>query len=447
MLEVIKMYFLSSVFVILTAIYLQSRILNKKIVFNFINVIYLLLLMILCIINYIFVNSFLRFFSITILICLFSSLILKESLFKTFIASIIQQFLAFISELFYMLLFSLLSINLLNVSIDNTIFLTVINLIICLTSIFIYEIRYIQTKIKKILKMFDKLKYINVYLILLFFLVTLNFLLTSNYIIESNALIALINVIFIIIYSIILIVFMFEKKKTIMYLEKNKALLSNLNEYEKMLDYQRVSNHENKNQLLVIKSMIEKKDKDVLNYIDEIIKDKREDNEILYNQAKKIPSGGLQGLIYQKMLLIQEKNINLILDVSNEVRKMDFSTIPSKMNYDICRIIGIILDNAIEATIKLNEENKEILISMYIDEYFIIEISNRFIGEIDINKIFNKGYTTKEKGHGYGLNLLRKIVNENDNIINEVKVTNNIFTQIIKIKTDFLVNNVVEIKK
>ena len=126
---------------------------------------------------------------------------------------------------------------------------------------------------------------------------------------------------------------------------------------------------------------------------------------------------------------------------------MDFSTIPSKMNYDICRIIGIILDNAIEATIKLNEENKEILISMYIDEYFIIEISNRFIGEIDINKIFNKGYTTKEKGHGYGLNLLRKIVNENDNIINEVKVTNNIFTQIIKIKTDFLVNNVVEIKK
>ena len=257
MLEVIKIYFLSSVFVILTAIYLQSRILNKKIVLNFINIIYLLLLMILCIINYIFVNSFLRFFSITILISLFSSLIFKESLFKTFIASIIQQFIAFISELFYMVLFSLLSINLLNFSINNTLFLTVINLIICLTSIFIYEIGYVRTKIKKIVKMFDRLNYITVYLILLFFLVTLNFLLTSNYITESNTLIAFINVIFIIIYSIILIVFMFEKKKNLMYLEKNKALLSNLNEYEKMLDYQRVSNHENKNQLLVIKSVQE----------------------------------------------------------------------------------------------------------------------------------------------------------------------------------------------
>ena len=34
-------------------------------------------------------------------------------------------------------------------------------------------------------------------------------------------------------------------------------LLKNLNEYENLLDLQRVSNHENKNQLLVIKGMID----------------------------------------------------------------------------------------------------------------------------------------------------------------------------------------------
>ena len=201
-----------------------------------------------------------------------------------------------------------------------------------------------------------------------------------------------------------------------------------------MLDYQRVNNHENKNQLLVIKSMIEKKDKKLMDYINEIIKEKREDNEIVYNMAKRIPSGGLQGLIYQKMLLMQEKNIEISLDINNKVRKIDFEKLSAKMNYDICRIVGIIIDNAIEETVKFDKKEREIIISMYIDDDFIIEVSNRIKDDIDLNKIYEKGYTSKKKGHGYGLSLLKKIVDENEQIRNEVKIVNNIFTQIVKIK-------------
>ena len=71
---------------------------------------------------------------------------------------------------------------------------------------------------------------------------------------------------------------------------------------------------------------------------------------------------------------------------------------------------------------------------MYIDDYFNIEISNHFAGGIEIDKIFNKGYTTKSSGHGYGLTLLRKIVDNNDRITNEVKIIDNLFIQVIKIK-------------
>ena len=104
------------------------------------------------------------------------------------------------------------------------------------------------------------------------------------------------------------------------------------------------------------------------------------------------------------------------------------------MNYDICRIVGIIIDNAIEETSKIDEKNKEIIISMYTDEYFIIEVSNRFKSNIDLNNIYKKGYTTKGKNHGYGLSLLKKIVDNNSRISNEISITNNIFTQMIKIK-------------
>ena len=184
-----------------------------------------------------------------------------------------------------------------------------------------------------------------------------------------------------------------------------------------MLDYQRVNNHENKNQLLVIKSMIEKNNDNVIEYIDEIIKEKREDNEFVYNKTKRIPSGGLQGLIYQKMLLMQEKNIEVNLDINSKVRKVDLENLSSKMNYDICRIVGIIIDNAIEETAKFNKKDREIIISMYVDDMFIIEVSNRIKDDLDLIKIYDKGYTSKEKGHGYGLSLLKKIVDENDNLL------------------------------
>lgn len=434
MLEAIKMYFLSSLIITMTAIYLQSDILNKKMHFNFINCFFIISLILLSIINYMFVDSFIRFFSTTILVSIFLSLVLKEKFFTTFVSSFIQQLLFFVSEFIYMIIFSMFSINMLNLSNNNIYFLIIINLLIPITAIGIYEMKFSKEIIKKIILMVGNLNNKNLYLILLVFIITLNFLLTSNYITEKNISIIVVNVFFIIIYSIILFVFILEKNKNVIYLKENKILLSNLNEYEKMLDYQRVNNHENKNQLLVIKSMVEKNDKKTIEYINEIIKEKREDNELMYTKAKRIPTGGLQGLVYQKMLVMQENYVNVILDVSSNVRKVDFSILSSKMNYDICRIMGIILDNAIEETIKFNRKEREIVISMYIDELFVIEVSNRIKDNIELDKIYDKGYTSKEKGHGYGLSLLKKIIDENTNITNELKIINDIFTQIIKIK-------------
>ena len=434
MLEIIKISFLPCFINILIAIYLQSKILDKKIKLNVKNCIIFIALILFCILNYNFVDSFLRILTNTILLSFYSYLIFKANFYKCFIVSFLEQLLLFISELFYMIVFFAFSINLLNLSQSNFIGSLIVNLMVSFTSILIYNFKGIKLIINQLLSIFEKINNIVIYIILFIFVVTLSFFLNSNYVSSNSFNKALINTLFIILYSIIMFIFLFEKNKNIIYLKENKILLSNLNEYEKMLDYQRVNNHENKNQLLVIKSMIEKKDKKLMEYINEIIKEKREDNEIVYNKAKRIPSGGLQGLIYQKMLLMQENNIEVNLDINNQVRKIDLENMSPKMNYDICRIVGIIIDNAIEETTKFSKKDREIIISMYTDDMFIIEVSNRIKDDVDLSKIYDKGYTSKEKGHGYGLSLLKKIVDENEKIMNEVKIVNNIFTQVIKIK-------------
>ncbi len=432
MLEAIKIYFLPCLINSLTAIYIINKISKKKLNLKC-EIMLIFNMTILLLFNNVFSDESYKFFiSITIILFL-SKLFYLESFDKIIIMNFFVQIIIFISEFIYSIIM-ITFLSDINFLFNNPFWLFISNLIICLISIYIINIKIVIVNLHKILSLTTKLDKFTKYNIALFLIVIINFLLLFIYNDYGNKKDLLFNSFLIIFYILIFLFLLKEKMKNLFFIEERESLIKTLSEYEKMLDYQRVSNHENKNQLLVIKTMVEKNNKKLIDYLNEIIKEKRNDNEIIYSKAKRIPSGGLQGLIYQKMLLMQENNIEIILDVSPQVRKIDLSNISAKMNYDICRIIGVILDNAIEETMKFNKKEREVNISMYVDNLFIIEISNRIKDNIDINKIGNRGYTTKDNGHGYGLILLKKIVNENDKIFNDVRIVNNIFTQIIKIK-------------
>lgn len=433
MIDSFKMYFLPCLINILTAFYLSGILIKKKIDFKKISTYVLILTyVIISIINYIYVSQSFRVITSTISISIFSTLMFREKLYKTFSASIILQTLLFVAELIYALTLTTLKadITLLSSTVQGTL---ITNIVISLMAILLIDIKYIKDISERLLNYIFQMENINNYVLLLFFLLTLNVLLVFMYFSSNDKTIVIINVIFMIIYAIIMYFLINEKSENIRFKNENKMLIENLNEYEKMLDYQRVSNHENKNQLLVIRGMLNSEKQVVLDYIDEIIKEKRVDNEILFTETKRIPTGGLQGLIYQKMLVMQENNIPVEINISKNVRKLDYSNISAKLNYDICRAVGIILDNAIDECKK--NKKKGVFISMYAESGILnIEISNYFEGQIDIEKIFQKGYTTKSDGHGYGLTLLQEIVEKNEKISNETVIIKNIFMQTIKIK-------------
>lgn len=244
----------------------------------------------------------------------------------------------------------------------------------------------------------------------------------------------IVSFIMVVIYTIIVIVTIKE------FSEKNKiqseydVLLTNLSEYENLLDRQRILNHENKNQLLVIKGMINKREENVIEYIDTIIDTQYLDNENLIMKTNRIPSGGLRGLVYYKMLGMKDKNINVNLEVDSNLRNLDFTSIPIRTNQELCKIIGVFLDNAIQAVDNLDEKKINILLKY--ENGLIVKISNNYKGVIDLDKIDNKGYTTKGNGHGYGLTLVKNIIKNNELFENTKEINGKMFTQVIKLKTD-----------
>ena len=203
-----------------------------------------------------------------------------------------------------------------------------------------------------------------------------------------------------------------------------------------MIDQFRVYTHENRNEFYTIRNMLKNGDKreDVIKYIDTLIDNKIQDNEKIMKKTAKIPSGGLRATIYSKLCLMDKLKIKYKLNISRDVKTTDLIDLDEELVLKICRILGVFLDNAIEAVKTLKK--KEISVEMYIlDNKLCVDITNNFKGNLELDKISEAKYTTKGNGHGYGLTLVNQILNEEIGILeNEKSINRDTFTQTLKIK-------------
>lgn len=206
------------------------------------------------------------------------------------------------------------------------------------------------------------------------------------------------------------------------------SMIMTSSNYEKLLEDSRINNHENKNQLIIVKSLIDPNNKEALDYLQNLIVNNfKEDNNILLKVAK-VPVGGLRGLIYYKLLLMHSLDISYILNVSKEVDNTIFKNISLTSLQNYYKAVGVILDNAIDAVKSLKE--KAVVIEMYINaNNFIINLSNEYNKNVDFENLGKNTQTTKDGEHGYGLQLVNKILNQDKNLSNEKEVIGDIFIQ------------------
>jgi two-component system sensor histidine kinase AgrC len=132
----------------------------------------------------------------------------------------------------------------------------------------------------------------------------------------------------------------------------------------------------------------------------------------------------LKGILSIKAIYAQDKDVEFRLDVANEITYFDMDII------DLCRCVGIILDNAIEAALMSKSKRVDCGIIKRKKSVLIV-VHNTYDGEnIDIRKIYNKGYTTKskdDKSRGLGLFTLKRITDSYSNVNMEAEIDNKEF--------------------
>ncbi len=350
-----------------------------------------------------------RFLIFLVVSSLIMKFLLKINDKKVILYSFNTEVLLSISEIlisFFLVIFGINSVDIVN----NYAYNLLVNILVSLLSVLLIKIPFVDKIVKNTLNLFEKnrklINYFYIILIVIYLIVLKNgfeFLMKSNY---------YINILFMLSIVGIILVILKNESKYEQLKEENKQMLNYVTKYEKIITAQGKTNHEFKNQLMVIRGYAQMNSDKIIDYIDEIVKDSNKaGSSYLISQLNNFPDGGIKGLLYYKLSIMEDENIKYSIDVEKGV-KSGLKKLSTNNYKNITKILGVLLDNAIDASKKGND--KKINISVSKDRNLIIfKIYNTYKGTIDIEKI-GTGYTSKGKGHGYGLRLVKDIISENN---------------------------------
>ena len=214
-------------------------------------------------------------------------------------------------------------------------------------------------------------------------------------------------------------------------IEAKQKALQNLQDYtrnlETMYNGLRSFKHDYVNILLSLSGYIDDRDMDGLKEFFESkifpTKNLIAQGDYKLNQLGNISVSEIKSLLSAKMIYAHELGIDVTIDIPDKVKSFLIDTV------DLIRILGIFLDNAIEAA--LETEQPQIGLNIIQNNIGVsISISNSFQDNgIALHKLQQKGFSTKDGHQGIGLCNARKIINSYDNVLLETTMQCGCFMQ------------------
>lgn len=253
----------------------------------------------------------------------------------------------------------------------------------------------------------------------------------------TTKIIELNGILFFIYFILLLIILYILLKNIIKELEfKNKKIqFENLQEYtsnlEKLYTEMREFRHDYVNILSSIIGYIENKDMCGLEvyFNNRIIPLGKgiESNNFKIGHLRNIKLLELKGILSSKLIHAQELGIDVFIDIMEDIKRIDMDIV------DLCRIVGILIDNAIEAAlISTNRSLKVALVNK--NSSTIIAIINSCPENTPpIYKLFQKGFSTKGQNRGLGLSNLKELISHYNNISLDTIIENGEFIQNLEI--------------
>ncbi|MCL1842594.1 MAG: GHKL domain-containing protein [Defluviitaleaceae bacterium] len=211
---------------------------------------------------------------------------------------------------------------------------------------------------------------------------------------------------------------------------KNQSL-ENLRNHVSGLEETRRFRHDHENLMLGFFNHINNKDIDnILAYYNKYMVSFHESANAVHNNMatlENLSTPELRGILSHKLSLAQHLGVNVSVDISE-----DLSLVDSDCLVDVCRIVGVLTDNSVEACRETEQPVFRVgALSKGLVTLFVFE--NTYANIPDLDKIKKAGYTTKGDARGLGLYTASQIVKSNPNLALTTRIDGGFFVQILSV--------------
>ena len=139
---------------------------------------------------------------------------------------------------------------------------------------------------------------------------------------------------------------------------------------------------------------------------------------------QKIDHPAIRGIFMTKLLLAQEKGISVHLEMTGKI------IFPKHVfDLNLIRILGILLDNAIEEVDALGKG--ELAVAFFQEkDALVILIQNTVRNPVEpLYQLKKQGFSTKGKGRGYGLSTVDELMSQTSDLLLETTIIQHLFVQ------------------
>lgn len=159
------------------------------------------------------------------------------------------------------------------------------------------------------------------------------------------------------------------------------------------------------------------------------MQDSMQMNAIKINGIENLKVREIKGLLTTKILQAQEKNIRISIEVPETIEKIEMPII------NLSRVIGILLDNAIEASEKIVDDPLiQIAFIKNEDDSVMFIVMNKCDTDMPrVHTLFQENFSTKGKNRGLGLSTLKELTDTTSNVLLDTTIDNNYFIQKVEI--------------
>lgn len=236
--------------------------------------------------------------------------------------------------------------------------------------------------------------------------------------------------------STILIINITKQNEKRMKLEKRQEVYQHLQEYTTQIEHMysalRSFKHDYSNIMLTMSDYIASEDiKGLQKYFEKEIMPlnrKLTSDTTRMNQLMNLKDLELKSLISAKLLYALELGINVEVEILEEISHVKMDMI------DLARILGIFLDNAIEAALE-TEQPKLQFAAINFENKKVFIIANTFVDKgIPIAALKEEGVSTKGENRGIGLFHVKEVVAGYPNVLWVMEVKEKCFVQTLEIR-------------